>query len=149
MESKKQQEIKKTLKVHANLLKLNNYCKKKILHQTGVPQGNTTAGGVFHVAQKSQGNAQTRNLKIKQRKNVTVVHDDHRQRYQRFNESENDIVNELTITPNRMLFEESEPSLNVSANPPRLSRDGTAARTHKDVSRLTHETQDLYEDSKM
>jgi len=78
-----------------------------------------------------------------------MVHDDHRHRNQRFNESENDIVNELTITPNRMLFEESEPSLNVSANPPRLSRDGTATHTHKDVSRLTHETQDLYEDSKM
>lgn len=27
-EKQKQQEIKKTLKVHANLLKLNNYCKK-------------------------------------------------------------------------------------------------------------------------
>ena len=27
-EKQKQQEIKKTLKVHANLIKLNNYCKK-------------------------------------------------------------------------------------------------------------------------
>ena len=32
--------------------------------------------------------------------------------------------NDLTITPNRMFFEDSEPSLNVSGT--RLSRGGTA-----------------------
>jgi antitoxin component HigA of HigAB toxin-antitoxin module len=34
-EKQKQQELKKTLKVHQNLVKLNNYCKKQLLNTTG------------------------------------------------------------------------------------------------------------------
>lgn len=58
-------------------------------------------------------------------------------------------VNDLTITPNRMLFEDSEPSLNVSGT--RISRTGTAANARKERSktRAVDTTDDLYEDSKM
>ena len=57
--------------------------------------------------------------------------------------------NDLTITPNRMFFEDSEPSLNVSGT--RLRRGGTAAHTRKDLSksRAVDTTDDLYEDSKI
>lgn len=57
--------------------------------------------------------------------------------------------NELTITPNRMLFEDSEPSLNVSGT--RISRGGTAGQVRRDASktRAVDTTDDLYEDSKM
>ena len=57
--------------------------------------------------------------------------------------------NDLNVTPNRMLFEDSEPSLNVSGN--RLSRGGTNQQNRKDMSkpRAADATDDLYEDSKI
>lgn len=57
--------------------------------------------------------------------------------------------NDLNVTPNRMYFEDSEPSLNVSGT--RLSRGGTNQQNRKDLSksRAVDVTDDLYEDSKI
>lgn len=135
-EKQKQQEIKKTLKVHANLIKLNNYCKKKMLNTTGRGTGIQLTN---KISVPSAPLMQPKpNLKIKQRPDV-----------RKSDLEMMEAVNELTITPNRMLFEDSEPSLNVSGT--RISRTGTAANVRKERSktRAADTTDDLYEDSKM
>lgn len=135
-EKQKQQEVKKALKVHANLVKLNKFCKKQMLNSTGraaaiqltnkisVPSVNITKNTV-RIKHKIAPDARKSDLEVAE-------------------------PNELTITPNRMLFEDSEPSLNVSGT--RISRGVSAAQSRKDASlrnKPIEGTDDLYEDSKM
>lgn len=133
-EKQKQQVIKKTLKVHANLVKLNNYCKKQMLNTTG-------RGHAIQLTNKlsvPNVNLPRAHLRIKRGKEV------------RKSDMELIEANELAVTPNRMMFEDSEPSLNVSGT--RVSRGVSAAnKTRKEVSksRAVDTTDDLYEDSKI
>lgn len=136
-EKQKQQEIKKTLKVHANLLKLNNYCKKQLLNTTG-------RGNAIQLTNKILVPST-----VLPKCTIKIRHRNLQHGEPRKSDLDDVAANELTITPNRMLFEDSEPSLNVSGT--RISRVGTGGQARRDLSRTraVDTTDDLYEDSKM
>ena len=119
-EKNKQTEIQKTLKVHANLLKLDKYAKKKLKTVQGTMmtgQNTTKAAGTLPVSLRQPRN---QNTNYNQRKNMTLAHE---QSQLEANTSANPAQN-LTITPNKMIFEVSEPSFVVSAKPSRkLNRE--------------------------